>query len=290
MKPIHEQTLVITGASSGIGLATARMAAERGARVVLSARDDQTLGAVTEDLVKRGARATFLATDVADYTGVKRLAEHAFASFGRIDSWVNNAGTGVFGGADELPLEDMRRIFETNYWGVVHGSLVALPYLEQSRGTLINVGSIESDISMPLQATYAASKHAVKGFSDALRMELMSKHSPVQLTLIKPAAIDTPFFQHAKNLTDADFRPPPPVYAPERVAAAILKAAVAPRREVVVGAAGVGMIALQRVAPGLVDWIAARAMTRQQKGGPKREGSSRPGWGGQVHGGHRTSA
>src|SRR3954466_1499031 len=149
----------------------------------------------------------------------------AIQAFGRIDTWVNNAGVGIWGRIEELSEADMRQLFETNFWGQVYGSLVALSQLRQHGGALINIGSVTSDRSIPLQGIYSASKHAIKGFTDALRMELEEEGAPVSVTLIKPSAIDTPYFQHAKNYMSVQPKPPAPVYAPEVVANAILRAA-----------------------------------------------------------------
>jgi NAD(P)-dependent dehydrogenase (short-subunit alcohol dehydrogenase family) len=171
-KKLSEQVLVITGASSGIGLATAREAARRGARVVLVSRDEADLRTATDAIRAAGGRAMYVAADVADFDEMVRVAERAVDAFGGIDTWVNNAGVTIYGRIADVPLADARRLFETNYWGLVHGSLVAVPHLKRAGGVLINVGSVLSDTTMPLQGHYSASKHAVKGFTDALRIEL----------------------------------------------------------------------------------------------------------------------
>ncbi|HLV20556.1 MAG TPA: SDR family oxidoreductase [Polyangiaceae bacterium] len=289
MKQIGRQTIVITGASSGIGLSTARLAASRGARVVLTARSEPELAQVTEDLIKQGGMATYYPADVADYDALRRVAEHAHLTFGHIDTWVNNAGATVYGMSEVTSLDDMRRVFDVTYWGVVHGSLIALPYLRQTRGTLINVGSVESDVPFPLTSTYAAAKHAVKGFTDALRMELKHEKSQVQVTLVKPAAIDTPFFEHAKNYLESAPKPPPPLYDPEKVARVILRAAQKPEREVVAGGAANALIRLHRTAPRLAEWVFAKTMVSMQKSDrPNTQGSGalyEPGHSGRERGG-----
>src|SRR5215211_1913288 len=172
LKRIHEQVIVITGASSGIGLATAQMAARRGARVVLTSRDEVDLGKVVEQIRAEGGTATHVTADVANFEAMQRVALTAMREFGAIDTWVNNAGISIYGLIEDVGLMDARRLFETNYWGVVHGTLAALPHLKAKGGALINVGSALSDTGYPLQGHYTASKHAVKGFTDSLRLEL----------------------------------------------------------------------------------------------------------------------
>lgn len=264
LKPISEQVVVITGADSGIGLATARLAARRGAKVVLNSRNEQELARICAELRRDGAQAEWLAGDVADPNAMYALAEVAIRAFGRIDSWINNAGVSVYGRIEEIPLDDAHRLFETNYWGIVNGSLAALPYLKAKGGALINLGSIVSDTYMPLQGHYIASKHAVKGFTDALRTELMHEKAPVSVTLIKPGAIDTPYPEHAANYMDAEPRHPAPVYTPEVVARAIVHCAEHPRRSVTIGGGGRMMGLLGLAAPAVTD-VMDQTMFKQQK-------------------------
>lgn len=237
LNKLPKQVMVITGASSGIGLATARLAARRGAQLVLAARNEDALKKLTEELNSRPNTAMYVVADVSDETDVRRIATTAIEHFGRIDTWINNAGVGIFGRNDEVSTADKRRVFETNFWGVVHGSLVAVDYLKQHGGALINIGSGFSDRAAPLQGIYSASKHAVKGFTDSLRMELEQEGVPVSVTLIKPASVRSMFVAHAKNYMDTEPRLPPPVYAPEVVANAILYAAEHPKRDIYVGGA-----------------------------------------------------
>ena len=208
LKPLAEQAMVVTGASSGIGLATARLAARRGARVVLAARSEKALEDICSEIRVTGGQATSIAADVSDREAVERIAEHAISTMGRIDTWVNNAGISIYGRTEDISLEDMHRLFDVTFWGVVHGSLAALPRLRQQGGALINIGSVESEISLPLNGIYASAKHAVKAFTDALRMELEKEQAPISVTLVKPGSIDTPFFEHAKNYMDAAPKPP----------------------------------------------------------------------------------
>jgi NAD(P)-dependent dehydrogenase (short-subunit alcohol dehydrogenase family) len=274
-KKLSEQVVVVTGASSGIGLATARAAARRGARVVLVARDEYDLRAAADSIRAAGGRAMYVSADVADFDDVARVAERAVDAFGGIDTWVNNAGVTIYGRIGDVPLADARRLFETNYWGVVHGSLVAVPHLKRGGGVLINVGSVLSDTTMPLQGHYAASKHAVKGFTDALRIELEEEGAPVAVVLVKPAAIDTPYPEHAGNHLGVEPKHQAPVYAPDLVAAAILDAAERPRRDVKVGGSAKVFTTLETFAPRLADkFKQATSFTGQRSDQPAHSEST----------------
>jgi len=253
LKPIKDQVIVITGASSGIGLATAQEAARRGARVVLASRDEADIKQAADQIAADGGQATPVIVDVGDQRSVEALAEQAIVAYGRIDTWVNNAGVSIYGRLEEVPLDDAHRLFETNYWGVVHGSLAALPHIKLHGGALINIGSELSETAMPLQGYYAASKHAVKGFTDTLRMELHQEGVPVSVTLIQPAAIDTPYPEHAMNYLGVEPKHVPPVYAPEIVADAILACAQSPHRNLRVGGAAKMFTMVEKVAPALGD-------------------------------------
>jgi short-subunit dehydrogenase len=222
LKKIAEQTIVITGATSGIGLTTARMAADKGARLVLLARNEDALRRLSEEINSNGGQAIYCAADVADEGALRRAGEMAVERFGGIDTWVNNAGGSLYGRIMDVPNEDLRKLFETNVWGVVYGSKIAVEHLRSNGGALINVGSEVSDATVPLQGMYSASKHAVKSFSEALRMELEADGVPISVTVIKPTAIHTPFPENAKNHLPYEPQLPPPLYAPELVAQAIL--------------------------------------------------------------------
>ena len=266
LKKLNEQVIVITGASSGIGLATAEIAVERGARVVLAARSEDELRDVAARLNRNGKRAAFIAADVADEGAVQRIASHAISEFGGFDTWVNNAGISVYGRLVDVPMSDKRRVFETNFWGTVYGCKAAVRHMRGRGGAIINVGSVVSDFSIPLQGIYSASKHAVKGYTDALRMELEADDVPIAITLVKPGAIDTPFPEHARKYIAEQAKHQAPVYPPEEVAHAILRCAERKMREVVVGGGPRLQIALSAIAPRLTDLYMERtALTAQRR-------------------------
>lgn len=237
-KPLADQVIVITGASSGIGLVTARLAAQRGARVFLIARDEAALAEAVAGIAASGGRADFAVADVGDIDQLEAAADRAVAAFGRIDTWVSNAGVAIYAKLLDTPLNDHERMIRTNYFGTVHSATVAVPRLRGAGGTLIAVASVASDIASPGMGAYAASKHAVQGYVRALRAELRSEGAPVSVTLIKPSGIDTPIGQHAVNRLGGEAQIPPPVYDPKLVAEAILDAATHRRTEITVGGAG----------------------------------------------------
>jgi short-subunit dehydrogenase len=276
LKPLSEQVMVITGASSGIGLGTARAAAKSGASVVLVARNEDALREIEQEIISAGGEAMYVVADVSFRSDLEQVARAAVNRFGRIDAWVNNAGLSIWGKLEEVSEEDHRRLFDVNFWGVVNGSLVAAPYLKRQGGALINLGSEVSDVAVPIQGMYAASKHAVKGFTDALRIELEEEGAPISVTLVKPAAINTPFTQHAKNYTGNAPKLPPPVYDPSEVAKAILHAATHPTRDIFVGGAGKMVSTLNKFVPRLVDWINEKVIIKehfQDKPAKRRKGA-----------------
>jgi len=265
LKPLDQQVIVITGASSGIGLCTAQTAAKRGAKVVLASRSEETLDSVVNEMKQGGGEATWFPCDVSKQEDVERVAAHAVEKFGRIDTWVNNAGLSVYGKLDEVPIADMRRLFDINFWGVVHGSLTALRHLKTNGGAIINLGSEVSEAVVPLQGIYAASKHAVKGFNDALRVEVEEVDKlPVSITLIQPTATDTNFPQNARNYMDKEPKLPDPMDDPQDVADAILDAAVKPTRATKVGATSKINTFVSKFVPGVADKMSAKQAENQQ--------------------------
>lgn len=256
---------VITGASSGIGRATAREFASRGAHVVLAARREEPLHDLVAECERMGVRAVAVPCDVADERAVQNLARRAMSVFGRVDVWVNNAGVYLAGRFEQVPIEDIRRLFEVNFFGVVHGSRAALPlFRRQGRGVLINIGSLNSKIPTPYFSAYAASKHAVAGLSGALRQELMLEGAEeIFVCTVMPQGVDTPIFQHAGNYTGRALKALPPVASPERAAKVIVGLVERPRREVFVGNAA-RLINFQHLfAPGGTEAVMARTVDSQ---------------------------
>jgi short-subunit dehydrogenase len=265
LKRLSDQVVVITGASSGIGLTTAEMAARQGARVVLAARSETDLGQATEWIHRSGGRATFVVADVTDPQQVEEVGRRAVEEFGRIDTWVNNAGIGMYGRLVDQPMEEKHKIFETNFWSVVHGCRTAVPHLREHGGVIVNVGSQVSDRAAPLLGVYSAAKQAVKGYTDSLRMELEHDGLPISVSLVKPGPIDTPFTQHASNYMEKEPKHAPPVYPPEEVAYAILKCAQRPVREVTVGGIPRLQAAVATIAPRLVDLFMEQQLWNQMQ-------------------------
>jgi len=289
LKPLDQQTIVITGGSSGIGLATARMAAERGANVVIIARNEEGLTKAAEQIRSQGGRCDTIGADVGDRAAVKAAVETVIQRHGGFDTWVSNAGVGVYAKLEELSDAEHRQLFETNYWGVVHCATEALPHLKQRGGALITTGSISSQMPAPVLSSYTASKYAVKGYIDSLRLELIHENAPVSVTLIQPSGINTPFGEHALNRMDGRTQVPPPVYSPDIVAKAICRAAEHPTRDMIVGGAGRAMTLFSRLFPDLADQVFARAffVTALDKTKPKRRddsGFDRGGGKGEVYG------
>ncbi len=256
-RPLTDQVVVVLGASSGIGRATALEFARQGVtRIVVASRGVDALGTLVDELTGLGAEAVAVPTDISDETAVHALVRSAETRFGRIDTWVTVPGVSVYGNVLDIDLAEFRRVLEVNVLGHVAAAQAAVPALERAgAGGLIGIGSVISYRAVPLQGPYAASKFALRAFYDVLRMELAEAGSPVSVSTILPASIATPFFEHARSKTGFLPKPPPPVYAPEVVAEAVVRAATHPRREVPAGDAALGFIAGQRFSPAVTDAV-----------------------------------
>jgi short-subunit dehydrogenase len=261
-RPLEEAVVVITGASSGIGRAAALRLSRRTRALALCARSKEALAAVAAECEGAGTEVLYRALDVADEAAVEALAAAAVERFGRIDVWVNNAGTIAYGSFEEIPSEVFRQIVETNLMGQVHGARAALPrFREQGSGVLINMSSVWGRISSPQVTPYVVSKNAVRAFSECLAGELASDED-IQVATIAPQAVDTPIFEHAGNYTGRQVRPIPPVLNPEQVARGIELCAENPKREVNYGQAGRALEILYAVAPPLYRRLAHSAFVR----------------------------
>jgi NAD(P)-dependent dehydrogenase (short-subunit alcohol dehydrogenase family) len=256
LKPLNQQVVVVMGASSGIGRAAALDFAARGAAVMCSARDEEGLATVVQEIRSKGGKALAVVADVADPEQMTRLADFTAQEMGRIDTWVHVAAVSVYARFEDTTPAEFARVIEVNLLGQVHGAQAALPHLRRAgRGALIAITSIEGRISEPFQSAYAASKHGVMGFLDSLRLELQREGVPISVTAILPAGINTPLFQKALTRLGVEPRPTAPIYAPELVSRAILYAASHPVRELVIGGAGMAFLLGHRLSPALTDAI-----------------------------------
>ena len=253
------EVVVVTGASAGVGRASARAFAERGAHIGLIARGRDGLEAARREVEALGGRALVLPLDVADADAVEAAAERVERELGPIDVWVNNAMASVFSPVRETTPEEYRRVTEVTYLGYVYGTLAALKrMLPRDRGTIVQVGSALAYRGIPLQSAYCGAKHAIQGFCDSLRCELLHDGSRVHLTMVQMPALNTPQFGWVKSRLPRKPQPVPPIFQPEVAAQAIVWAAHHRRREVWVGLPTVIAIAGNRLAPGLADRYLAR--------------------------------
>jgi NAD(P)-dependent dehydrogenase (short-subunit alcohol dehydrogenase family) len=266
LKPIAEQVVVVFGASSGIGRETALQFARHGAKVVVAARNEEGLRSLVESTHNDKGAAVYQVADVTDVAEVQAVAQKAIDEFGRLDTWVHCAGISLYATAEETTSEEFRRVLEVNLLGTMHGALAAIPHLKrEGRGALICISSVEGKRAFPYQSAYAASKHGIIGFLDALRLELQHEGVPISVTNVMPAGINTPFFDHARTKMGVKPQPVPPVYQPCVVAEAILYAAGHPTRDIVAGGAARAITAGQRLAPAAMDAMVLRTGFASQK-------------------------
>jgi NAD(P)-dependent dehydrogenase (short-subunit alcohol dehydrogenase family) len=261
-RPVEDAVVAITGASSGIGRAAALRLARRGARLALCARSEEALAEVVAECEGAGAAVLYRALDVSDEEAVEAFAAAAVERFGRLDVWVNNAGTIAYGPFEEIPSEVFRQIIETNLMGQVHGARASLRrFRDQGSGVLINMSSVWGRVSTPQVTPYIVSKNAVRAFSECLSGELVDEEE-IHVATMVPQAVDTPIFEHAGNYTGRQIRPIPPVLDVEEVAEGIELCAENPKREVNYGQAGRALEILYAVAPPLYRRLAHGAFVR----------------------------
>jgi NAD(P)-dependent dehydrogenase (short-subunit alcohol dehydrogenase family) len=264
---MEAQTVVVTGASAGIGRATARLFGERGASVGLIARGQAGLDGVARDVEEAGGKALAISADVADYAQVTAAARDIEEHLGPIDVWINVAFTSVFAPFADITAEEFRRVTEVSYLGFVHGTMAALTLMRpRGRGTIVQVGSALGERSIPLQSAYCGAKHAVNGFTSSLRCELLHENSGVHVTIVQMPAVNTPQFSWVRSKLPKHPQPVPPIYQPEVAARGVLFAADHPRRrQYWVGGTTAATIAANRLAPALLDRYLARTGYRAQQ-------------------------
>lgn len=263
LKPISEQVVVVCGASSGIGRKTALEFAEKGAKVVVSARHDEGLESLVEEIRGAGGEATAVAADVTRFSDMEAVASLAVDTYGRLDTWVHTAAISLYARFEETEPAEFARVIEVNLIGTVNAAKAALPHLRKTAqddggAALICTSSVEGKRALPLQSAYASSKHAIIGMLDALRVELQEEGVPVSVTNLMPAGINTPFFNKARTKMGVKPMPMPPIYEPDVVANVILYAAQHPTRDISAGGAAKSFIWGQKFTPGLLDKVLVR--------------------------------
>ena len=256
LKPISEQVVVIVGASSGIGRETALEFAQKGAKIVISARSESGLTSLANEILASGGVVKVIPGDVAYFERVKAIANFAIEQYGRIDTWVHCAASGIHARFEEITPEEFRRVIDVTLMGQVYGAMAALPYIkQQGRGAMIHVSSMAGRRALPLQSPYSTAKHGLEGFLESLRVELQHDKIPVSVTSIKPAVINTPFYNHVQTKLGVKPTGLPPYYSPKLVAEAILHCAQHPTRDFIVGDVGRILDLAQRLSPELMDSI-----------------------------------
>lgn len=256
LKPINQQVVAIVGASSGIGRETALKFAAQGAKVVVAARSEPGLVSLVDEIQHSGGEATYIIADVSDFQQVKAIADKAVEVYGRLDTWVHAAATGILAPFEQITPEEFKRVIDVNLMGQVYGAMVALPHLKrEGRGALIHISSMEGRRSIPLQSPYSSAKHGLEGFLESLRVELKHEGMPISVTSVLPSVINTPYYNKVKTKLGVKPTGIPPYYDPRLVADAILYVAEHPTRDFIVGDVGRVLDVLQRLSPSLVDNI-----------------------------------
>jgi NAD(P)-dependent dehydrogenase (short-subunit alcohol dehydrogenase family) len=257
-KPLSGQVVVVTGASSGLGRAIARGAGEAGAKVVVTARNSEALDNAVLEIEAMGSEALAVPADHSVQDEVAQVVEQAVDRFGRIDTYVANAIVTVMSEIEELRADELRRVFDVNFFGMVHGYWAALPHLKESRGTFLHVSSALAYRGIPLQAAYCASKAAGRTFLESARVELQKHNVPVDVSLVLPGAINTPQFDRSRQRIGFQPQPVPPIYQPEPFAAAVLHCCEHPIRELPVGWGAQKLLWGQKLSPRAGDWMLRR--------------------------------
>ncbi|RWK56802.1 MAG: SDR family NAD(P)-dependent oxidoreductase [Mesorhizobium sp.] len=259
------KTAVITGASAGVGRAVALRLAREGAKLALIARDKPALSQLKAEIEGKGGEALAIAADVSDAAKVVAAADEIESTLGPIELWINNAMATVFSPVEEISPAEFRRVTEVTYLGSVHGTMAALRHMKpRNRGTILQIGSALAYRGIPLQAAYCGAKHALRGFSESLRTELIHDHSDIRVTIVELPAVDTPQFDWARTHTGREPRPMAPVFQPEIVAENVIRAARDPAREYWLGLSTLFAIIGNMFAPGLLDRYLASAAYKGQ--------------------------
>ncbi|MGC1394850.1 MAG: SDR family oxidoreductase [Coleofasciculaceae cyanobacterium] len=254
LKPISQQVVAVVGASSGIGRLTALQFAKKGAKVVVAARSQDGLETLVKEIQLQGGEAVAVVADVMHFEQVKAIAEKAVTEYGRLDTWVHAAATGIIAPFEKITPEEFEQVIDVNLMGQVYGAMAALPHLKhEGRGALIHISSMEGRRALPLQSPYSAAKHGVEGFLESLRVELQHEGVPISITSVKPSVINTPYYNKVQTKIGVKPTGIPPYYEPSLVADAILYVAEHPTRDYIVGDVGKALDILQRLSPEIVD-------------------------------------
>ena len=271
-RPLNEQVVVISGAGSGIGRATARRFAQHGARLVVGSRNMEGVNAILGEIKAAGGQGVGMQVDVARREQVDALAQLAMNTYGRIDTWVNNAGVSIYAKFETVTEEEVRRLFDVNFLGTVHGMWTAIPLLRAGGGgTIVNVASVVGRRGLPLQNFYSSTKFAIIGLTESLRVEYRTQKENIHFSIVCPPSVDTPFYDNALTKMGYTAKPLPVVLPADAVAKDIVKCATRARREVWVGWVGKAFVSTSILFPWFMDWFITRlGFAAQQTTEPKR--------------------